>query len=325
MARPDRLLTLVHLLAGPKRHRTEELAARLETTERTIYRDLVTIEELGFPVERVDGTYRLVDGSRSRVMPFTSRERLLLALALDNPPLKRHAALARDLRQLRTKLAGEIEGETPVARLGGPDRSGVIDPGVQAELESAIRERRSVSILYISLTDGKSTWRGIDPWALVHRSEAWYLVGRCHIHDEPRTFRLDRIDSVLPIGQSFEPPADFDLERWLEERWGIFEGDSMAESVIHFDPALAPLIERAQHHPSESKRRLIGGLLEYRVRVGNLEELARWVVGFAGRARAIEPQELVDAVRSIAAGATSAHPRKRAAAMVRRSRRTDRN
>ncbi len=318
MPRSDRLLVFANLLAGPKRWPLDELVARLETTERTIYRDLKTLEESGFPIERIDGTYRLMDGTGFRNLLLSSRERVILALALDNPAIRRQPSLARDLRQLRLKLAGRIEVEPAVGKLGGPDRSGAIPPAVHADLESAIRDRRTLSILYTSLTDGKATWRGIDPWALVHRSEAWYLVGRCHIHDEPRTFRLDRIEQVLAIGQSFEPPRGFDLEQWLDSRWGIFEGDSDAESVIHFDAALAPLIEHAQHHPTESKRRQTDGSIEYRVRVGNLEELARWVVGFAGKACAIEPPELVEAVRAIAGASAAAHPRKRAAAMVRR-------
>lgn len=321
MPRSDRLFALGSLLAGPKRRRLAELATRLEASQRTIYRDLEDLEDRGFPIERVDGTYRFMDGTFSHPLPLTPRERFLLALALDNPSIRRQPSLARDLKKLRLKLAGQLDDEPPVAKLGGPDRSGAITPEVHEELETAIRDHHSLSILYTSLTTGKPEWRGIDPWALVHRAEAWYLVGRCHVHNEPRTFRLDRIEGVFPIGQSFEPPPEFDLERWLDSRWGIFEGDSQDESIIIFDRSLAPLIRHGQHHPTELKRKLADGSIEYRVRVGNLDELARWVVGFSGKARAVEPPRLVEAVQSIVDGAAAAHPRKRAAAaMVRRKR-----
>jgi predicted DNA-binding transcriptional regulator YafY len=78
----------------------------------------------------------------------------------------------------------------------------------------------------------------------------------------------------------------------------------------------------AQHHPSERKRRLEDGRLEYRVDVGALDEIARWIVGFGGTARVIAPDELVERVREIAAGAASVHTRiTRAAAMTKRRRR----
>src|SRR6266508_978425 len=112
MPRSDRLLALAYLLAGPKRHRLDELVTRLEATPRTIYRDLAALESRGFAIERVDGTYRLIDGM-ARALPLTSRERVLLAVALDNPSLRRPPSLARDLRQLRLKLAGQIDGEQP--------------------------------------------------------------------------------------------------------------------------------------------------------------------------------------------------------------------
>jgi proteasome accessory factor C len=317
MARPERLLALAYLLAGPKMYRPRELATRFSISERTVFRDVESLQDLGFAFDRTEGAYRLMD---ARPLPLTSRERVILALALDNPSLRRPPGLARDLRMLRQKLAGQTEAEPAVGKLGGPDRTGTIPPAIQSDLENAIRDCLSMSIEYTSLTDGKAAWRSVDPWALVHRSEAWYLIARCHKHDEPRTFRLDRIRRSLPIGRTFRRPADFDLERWLDSRWGIFEGDAKDESVIHFDPALAPLIEHAQHHPTESKRRLPDGSIEYRVRVGNLEELARWVVGFGGKAHAVAPPELVESVGAIAEAASAAHPRRRVAAMVRRQR-----
>jgi predicted DNA-binding transcriptional regulator YafY len=110
------------LICSPDRHRLDELTARLETTPRTIYRDLAALELRGFPIERVDGTYRLMTGPSSSSLPLTARERVLLALALDNPSFKRQPALARDLRQLRLNLAAEIDAEPVVARRGGPDQ-----------------------------------------------------------------------------------------------------------------------------------------------------------------------------------------------------------
>lgn len=316
MSRADRLFGLVNLLSGVRRRTLAEIAETLSVSPRTIYRDLADLETRGVAIERVEGTYRLMDGATMRPLKLTPHERLLLDLMLENPAVAGQEAFRGDVQQLRLKLFAASGGsgeELQAAILAGPDRSGPIARETFDELTGAIRDRRSLSILYASLSAAKPEWRGVDPWALFHRSEAWYLAGRCHVHDEPRTYRLDRIRGVLAIGRSFERPPEFDLEQWLDSRWGIFEGDATAESVILFDASLAPLIEYATHHPTETKRRLEDGSVEYRVRVGHLEELARWIAGFAGAARAVAPPELVAAVRTIAAGALDAHAERKPA------------
>ncbi len=331
MPRADRLFALVQLLSGPVRRSLPELAQTLETSQRSIYRDLADLERRGVPIERSDGRYRLTDGSVVRSFALSDRERLLLTLALENPNLQRQDAFRSALRQLKTKLASNLRNMGgPVTMLAGPDRSGVVPPQIIETIESATRERHSISFLYTSLSRGKPEWRGIDPWVILHRSEAWYLIGRCHIHDEPRTFRLDRISQVLPIGQSFERPAEFDAERWFENSWGVYSSPEVHDVRILFDASVAPLIESAQHHPSEEKTRRDDGQLEYRARVGPLDELARWIVGFEGKAVAIAPEELVSRVRAIAAGAARVHqdvrPKRAAARTVRAPReRTDGN
>src|SRR5581483_7419582 len=139
-------------------------------------------------------------------------------------------------------------------------------------------------------------------------------------HQEPRTFRLDRVHDVLRIGSSFERPSDFDVDQWLSASWGVLQGDAVEEAVVIFEPSLVPLIEHARHHPSETKHRLDDGSLEYRVKVSRFEELARWIVGFGGAARAVAPAVLVEMVRRIATESAAAHTgRQRAAAMTRRT------
>ena len=124
-------------------------------------------------------------------------------------------------------------------------------------------------------------------------------MGRCHLHAEPRTFRLDRVAEVREIGTRFTRPADFDLDRYLEHTWSIFRGRRLQEVVVHFQASLAPLLEHARHHASERLARLPDGTIEYRLRVSHLDELARWLVGFGGQAQVLEPAELARQMREL--------------------------
>lgn len=321
MPRADRLFVLVQLLSCARFRSLEELTRGTGTSPRTVYRDLADLEERGIPIERDGGAYRILTTATLRPLPLTDRERMVLAIALDHPGLQRQPSYAGALDQVRRKLATAHALPDPSARVAGPDRSGPAPPQVIDALEEGIRSAHSVSILYVSLTSKQKRWRGIDPWQLVHRSDAWYVLGRCHVHNEARTFRLDRITEVLPIGSAFDAPANFDAEAWFASSWSVLRGTSEEEVVIHFDAEVAPLIEHARHHPREDKWRTEDGTLVYRVPLSHLDEIARWIGGFGGAARAIAPAALIERVHALAAGALAAHAAPaRSAAMTRGTR-----
>lgn len=323
MSRAERLFRLTHLLAGKRSWRVVDLARELEMTRRTIYRDLDELSACGIPVFHDGRGYRLLDDARTPPLRLSAAERAVLLLALDNPVIERNSAVAPALRSLRDKLQATAAAlqETPGAlRLASIDRSGPVREEVTKTLQEGIRAGRQVRILYQSLSGKGEGWRSIDPYEVFHRGEAWYVVGHCHVNDEPRTFRLDRIARARLSGQRFHRPLDFRLERYVEDSWSVYSGPQRWDVRVHFDAALAPLIENARHHRGERKRRLPSGEIEYEARVSHLDEVARWVVGFEGRARAIAPPQLVQRVAELAAAVLVAHrkPPRKASERVRK-------
>ena len=310
MDRPARLFQLVQLLAGRRPRTVQEIADRFEISERTAYRDLADLSRREIPVTRSEHGYQLLEGATIRPLALTAAERAVLKLVIENPAVRSTTDIRRTLELVKAKLdaATRLWEETPRAlTLAGPERSGAIAKGVTSLLETAIRERRPVSLRYRSLAGSRNTWRGVDPYEVFHRENAWYLVGRCHLHDEPRTFRLDRISEARPLDGTFDAP-DFDVTEFLQHTWSVYRGRQLHHIVIHFDAALAPLLEQGAHHPDERIEKLENGVREYRVSLSHLDEVARWIVGFGGAARAVEPPALVALVGEIASGAREAHP-----------------
>ena len=309
MSRSDRLLELVHLLGGRRPRSMKEMVRHFEVSERTLFRDLAALERRRIPLTRDEHGYRLVEGATLRPLRLTGEERALLRLALGNAVLGRQPHLARRLAVLEAKLdaVAAAAEETPEAlALAALDRSGEIPREVFGGLERAAAAGTAVEILYASLSGGTRRWRGVDPYCIFRREGTWYLAGRCHLNDEPRSFRLDRIAGVRRLGPRFSLPERFDLERYLEGAWGIFRGHREHEIELCFSPKLAALVENARHHDGESWERLPDGSIAYRVRLTHLEEVARWVVGFGGDCRALAPEALRERVRKIAAGALEA-------------------
>ena len=315
MSRPLRLVELVQLLAGPRCWTPREVAERFGISERTAFRDLADLSgSWEIPVTRDERGYRLAPGALLRTLSLTPLENATLRLAQGHPALRSHPGVARELELIDAKLvaASRNRGEaTPTRMLTGPDRSGDIPADVADTLERAIRDRTPVEMHYRSLSGGRTAWRGIDPYVLFHRRSAWYLAGRCHVHDERRIFRLDRIAAAKPARGAF-PAPDFDLDEFLRHAWVVFHGGPAQQVVIHFNASLAPLIESGVHHPGEQVTTRDDGTLEYRCTVGHLGEIARWIVGFAGSARAVEPPALVAEVADMARRAHAAHRTPRA-------------
>lgn len=313
------MIAMVQLLGGRRAWPVAELADKLETTERTIFRDLSDLSVAGIPVARDEAGYRLMEGATLRPLSLDAQERALLALALGNPVIRKSPQLAGKVEILCAKLAAAgAEERAGFFQLAERDRSGPIPRAVLAALDAAMEQGKSVEIDYSSLRTGKRRWRGVDPWIVFHRGEAWYLAGHCHRHDGPRMFRLDRIAGVRQLDRTFTRPEGFDLDAFLMGAWTIFRGDERHEVVIRFDASMAPLIGNARHHPGEEVHRLPGGDLEYRVTLSDLEEVARWIAGFGGKAVALAPDALVKRVAAIGAGIVAAHPAKRKVAAARR-------
>jgi predicted DNA-binding transcriptional regulator YafY len=301
------LLALVDYLSSRRARTPDEIAERFGYSKRSVYRDLASLHDAEVALVRDGRGFKLFDHARIPPLALTAAERALLRLALHNPVLDRHPALAATLKRLRGKLdaADATAAESPEAlALATLDRSG---PSAESHLEPlrrAIESRTTVEVRYRSLRldiPKRPRWRRLDPYRVFHRAGAWYLAGHCHRNDEPRTFRLDRIEALRPTDLHFEPPA-FDLDAYLEHTWEIFRGKRRHEVVLTFDPTLAPLLRSARHHHAEKLHERVDGTLEYRVTLSHLDEVARWIVGFGGRCRVVEPDELERKVREIAEG-----------------------
>lgn len=309
MTRPVRLLELVNFLA--RRAKTiREIAERFEISERTAFRDIADLSAR-VPITRTEHGYRLVETATIRPLSLTAAERAVLTLVLENPALRMTSDIGSTLRGVEGKLdaATRHTEETPSAlALAGPERSGRIPARLVTLLEEAVRERTPVSIRYRSLAGRRTAWRGVDPYKLFHRESAWYLIGRCHVHEEPRVFRLDRISDAATGDGRFDPP-NFDLDAHLRHTWGVYRGRELHEVAIHFDAALAPLIEGGAHHPDERVERLGNGGLKYRVTLSHLGEIARWIVSFGGQAHAVAPAALVQMVADMGLLAYERHAR----------------
>ncbi len=300
--RPERLIRLHALLAGQRERTPEELARRLDVSVRTVYRDVDGLDRLGAPIVRGARGWRLVSGAKTTLL-LSYQEQLALVLLLEGPHAK---ALGQGvLDSLRDKLLHGEGSPAEAPRATGPETSGPISQATLQSLTSAIKKHQTCRVLYESIASGSKRWRQLDPYALFHRSDAWYLAARCWDRKSVLIFRLDRISGFDSLDTFFD--RDFDLSQYLDDTWRIFRGDETTTAVLEIDEELSAYFRTAQLHPLGRYEELGDGRHRYSVAISHVEDIARFVVAFGGRVRAKAPHDLVVRINAIALNAAREH------------------
>ncbi|QUQ66959.1 helix-turn-helix transcriptional regulator [Kutzneria sp. CA-103260] len=204
----------------------DELAQRLGVTERAARRYVGILREAGIPVESVRGPhggYTLGRGMKLPPIVFTQAEALVLVMAvLDGQPAGDDllgGALGKVIRALPDSVGRQAAALREHAA-AAPDRNAARpDPATTSALVAAVAAGRSVVVTYRS--EGGNEWTTeVDPWAVVVRHGRWYVLCMSHRAQAVRTYRIDRVRSVEQTSHVFEPPADLDPVRSLEENLG---------------------------------------------------------------------------------------------------------
>lgn len=77
------------------------------------------------------------------------------------------------------------------------------------DLEQAVAEGYSIKILYHKSSEEQSKYRLLDPFRIIYWNNKWYLIGFCHLRNDIRSFRVDRIESLMLTKNKFNQPENF--------------------------------------------------------------------------------------------------------------------
>lgn len=298
MNRTDRLLAIVLELQGKGRQRAEDLAETFETSKRTIYRDIQALGQAGVPLVSIPGRgYALMKGYFLPPLSFTADEATMLLLGSDfmaqNFDAQYRAAAQSANRKIEgvlpEKLRDEVHYLQSSIRFVSRD---TVENSPKAEmlqqLRRAIIERTTVRFHYHArhTDDGKPTHtsREADPYGLVHFSGAWHLIAYCHMRQGIRNFRLDRMDNLELLAQTFDRPANFGMQtRPIESRpilaRALFDND-VARWVKESPSYYATSIEEAPE----------GLLVTFKIRQES--EILQWLFSWGQHVRVLEPESL---------------------------------
>lgn len=219
MRRADRLFQIVQLLRRDRISTAAKLAAELEISERTLYRDIADLMASGVPIESEAGVgYRLPARFDLPPMMFSvdEAEALLLGARMvatwGDPALQEAAATL--LRKTEAILPQGRRSRLADLPFLVPDH--YVEPENArhlAALRQALREHRKVQVAY-ARADGEASERLVQPLGVVFWGYRWNLAAWCELRGDFRTFRLDRLRTV-ELRESFETQPGRRLEDYL--------------------------------------------------------------------------------------------------------------
>ncbi len=242
-----RLLRLLSLLELRPSWTGAELAARLESTPRTLRRDTQKLRTLGYPVYSrpgIAGGYHL--GAGAALPPLLLDDDEAVAVALGLRTAASHAitgvaeASTRALAKLERVLPARLQVKASAISMATVPLTGAgpaVDAGALTTIARACRGRERLRFGYQSRS-GEPSQRIVEPHRLVQAGHRWYLVARDVDRDAWRTFRLDRVQAPAMTGVRFVPHDPPDAAAFVANAVTTAPYRYRARVLLHASPAV---------------------------------------------------------------------------------------
>lgn len=294
------------------------LAADLEVTTKTIYRDVEFMRDrLGLPIafdklrngyhytEEVGAfpTFQITEGELFALIVAEKALQQYRGTSFERPLLSAIKKMEQGLPDTITLNLADVEQTISFRTTAEP----VLDLAVFDTLAKATAARRQLELTYRKPGQRAPERRMVDPYHLANINGEWFLFAYDHGRKDVRTFAPARILAVKETGRNFPRPQKFSLERRLRDSFGVHSAEGEFAVCIRFDATAADYIREKRWHASQQITDLPDGGLELRLKLSSLVEVERWVLAWAGRAVAVTPPELVAAVRAGAAKLAERH------------------
>jgi len=298
MSRAERLQLIVSLMKSSPGMRPADLATRCRVSERSIFRDLHTLQALGLPVY-FDHGYRLPSPTFLPPLHLTGEEAVALRVAASRAA-EHEGPMARALLSAQSKLALRLapgtpvpEEQMPLAIPGVPSAS--TDAGhLLSLLQEAVATGRRVAIQYARSKRSRPRSLELDPRHLSLRENSWLLLADDPITHRSLTIRLDQVK-----GAAFSERKG----RHLRSARRLKAAGSLGAGLrvkLRLRPPLSALVRDGDLPPGLQIEGKDGEVLILTSHASGIREILGWLLSFGPAIEVVEPVALRAELRRVA-------------------------
>lgn len=218
MPKIDNMLAILWMLRSGEKITAKQISEKLEINIRTVYRYIDTISTSGVPIISEpghNGGYTLLNNFIEAPLFFDFEEQTSLfhaAVFAKEAGYYGGEALNRAISKLskysnqeqETKINQHLTSLEVISRVSSLS----MEPFLK-ELEQAVADGYSVKILYHKNGEKQLNDRLVDPYRIIYWNNKWYVIGFCHLRNDIRSFRVDRIESLMLTENKFNRPENF--------------------------------------------------------------------------------------------------------------------
>ncbi|HEX2947561.1 MAG TPA: YafY family protein [Clostridia bacterium] len=307
--RLHRLISMLLTIENKGRITAKELSLQLETSVRTIYRDIDSLCEAGIPIVSepgVNGGISLAKGYQVGIRQLQKEDIIYLYLNGMGVKADRKSDITLRSDSSLLKLRKLLSREDASSFNTIVDKFYVDDSpwwGTQYSLNNvdtlikALWQSSKLSISYRKV-DGTVSERIIRPYGIAVKNNDWYLVAYCEKSSSIRTFKCERISECRIMPELFITPETFSLKDYFIENVSKFRSERNEQEqypvTIKLPQKNAYLMKNFEVYSSREE----GGTIEATVNMYSLKCAMRdfWNL-ISGGAEVISPPELREAVK----------------------------
>lgn len=223
MNRVDRLMNILLMLQSKKFVTIEVFSVKYKLSERTIYRDLKALNEIGVPIyfEPQKG-YGLMEGYFLPPLTFTIEEANALILLQTLADKFADKSIIEKSNTALEKIKAVLEHgdwkkyEEIVSKVGVYIPDGTNDKNEHlADIQNAIIEK---STLKISYTDNNknTTFREIEPLGMIFYTNQWHLLAWCTSREAYRDFKVESINQLGISPKPFTKEHTYTIQDYMK-------------------------------------------------------------------------------------------------------------
>ena len=315
--RTARLQRVIYILnQNPQGMPAKEIADQCGVKVRTVYRDLKALDGvLKVPLWADKGKWGIEPGhylppisfSLPEAMTIFLASRLLLAYSNAYNP-----SIESTFMKLNSIVPGPLREQ--IGRTIEWTQKQKKDRRSTHILETVARswiDRRKARIRYRPLNQ-PLTERTIEPYfiqpaALEHAN---YVIAYCHLRKSILMFKIERIENIALLDESYTVPDDFDVNKYLGSAWGVIAHGETKTIKLRFNPQIATIAEETTWHPSQVTQRQPDGSATVTMNLALTVELEAFILGWAEKVEVIEPEELRDKIARAAQATADVYKQK---------------